>query len=103
MPISPAILSRQMFGGPEFAGERAHQEESKFRRRFGQDVGGIRERDFKLVGSGPVDIVKAHSKLCDPLERAFSGRQGLGVHRIPQGAATTMYAGLAVFAKQALP
>src|SRR5260221_12556942 len=91
-----------MFGGPEFAGERAHQEESKFRRRFGQDVGGIRERDFVLVGSGAVDIVKADSELCDHFERAFSGSEDLGVDRIAQRGDQTIYAGLHLFENQAL-
>ena len=41
MPVAPAIFAGQMFGGPKFAGERAHQEESKLGGRFGQDVGGV--------------------------------------------------------------
>src|SRR5260221_12564090 len=91
-----------MFGGPEFAGERAHQEESKFRRRFGQDVGGIRERDFVLVGSGAVDIVKADSELCDHFERAFSGSEDLGVARCARRGDQTIYPGLYLFENKAL-
>ena len=53
-----------MFGGPEFAGERAHQEEGKFGGRFGQDVGGIGEWDFVFIGIGAVDVVESYGVLC---------------------------------------
>src|SRR3982074_470324 len=100
MPISPAIFARQMFGGPELAGERAHQEEGKLRRRFGEDVGGIREWDFVLVGSGAVDVVKSDGELCDHFERAFSGSEDLSVDRIAQGSDQAIHAGLHLFDDQ---
>src|ERR1700687_264047 len=102
MPISPAIFARQMFGGPEFAGERAHQEEGKLRGRFGQDVGGIRERDFVLVGIGAADVVKSDGDLCDHFERAFSASETLAVDRIAQGGDQAIHTGLHLFNDQAL-
>src|ERR1017187_275091 len=84
MPITPLIFARQMFGGPEFAGERAHQEEGVLRGRFVQDVSGIGERDFVLVGIGSVDVVKTDGVLCDNFERAFPGGEHLGINRIAQ-------------------
>jgi len=53
----PSDSRGEMFGGPEFPSERTHHEEGKLRRRFGQDVGGIRKRDFVLVGSGAADVI----------------------------------------------
>src|ERR1700674_4717609 len=101
MPISPAIFARKMLGGPEFAGERAHQEEGKLRRRFGQNVGGIRERDFVLLGIGAVDVVKSYGILRDHFERTFSGSENFGVDRIAQGGDQAIHAGLHLFNNQA--
>src|ERR1019366_8574751 len=84
VPVAPAIFAGEMFGGPEFAGERAHQEEGKLSGRFGQDVGGIREWDFVFIGIGAIDVVKAYGVLCYHFWRAFSGGDNLGVDRIAQ-------------------
>ena len=89
-----------MFGGPEFAGERAHQEEGKLRRRFGQDVGGIRERNFVLIGVGAIDVVKSDGDLRDHPERGRSGSENLGVDRIAQGGDQAIHAGLHLFDNQ---
>ena len=90
-----------MFGGPEFAGERAHQKEGKLGCRFGQDVGGMSERDFVLVGIGAIDVVKANGDLCDHFERACPGSEDLGVDRIAQSGDQAIHAGLHLFNNQA--
>src|SRR5271169_521968 len=100
MPIAPTVFSRQMLGGPEFAGERAHQEEGKLRRCFRQDVGGIGEWDFVLVGIGLIDVVKSNGVLCDYFERAFSGGENLGVDLIAQGGDQAFHAGFHFFYDQ---
>src|ERR1017187_3421274 len=102
MPIAPTIFAGQMFGRPEFAGERAHQEEGIFGGRFGQDVGGMGERDFVLVGIGAVDVVKSDGVLRHYLEGAFSGGENLGVDRIAQGGDQAVDTRLHLFDDQAL-
>src|SRR5258708_7443047 len=102
MPISPAVLARQMFGGPEFASERAHHEEGKLRRRFGQNVGGVGERNFIFVGIGAVDVVKSDRELRDHFERARSCSEHLSVDRISQRGDQAIHAGLDLFDNQAL-
>ena len=53
-----------MFAGPEFPSECTHHEEGKLSGSFGQDVCGIRERNFVLVSVGTVDVVEANRNLC---------------------------------------
>src|SRR4029077_9817709 len=90
-----------MFGWPEFAGERAYQEEGKLRGRFGQNLSRIRERDFVLVRIGAVDVVKSYGILRDHFERTFSGSENFGVDRIAQGGDQAIHAGLHLFNDQA--
>src|SRR5258708_13428806 len=90
-----------MLGGPELAGERAHQKEGKLRRRFGQNVGGIREGNFVLIGVGAVDVVKSDGELRDHFERARSGSEDLGIDHITQRGDQAIHSGLDLFDNQA--
>jgi len=94
MPVAPAIFAGQMFGGPKFAGERAHQEESKLGGRFGQDVGGVRERDFVLVSVSTIDVVEADGELRYDFESTLSGGEDFGVDGIAEGGDQAIDAGL---------
>ncbi len=102
MPVTPAILTGQMFGGPELPGQRPHQEESKLGGRFREHVGGMGERNSVAVGVGAIDVVKSDRNLCHHFERAFSGSEHLGVDRIAQGRDQAVRARLQLFDDQTL-
>src|ERR1700681_3150579 len=102
MPISPLILTRQMFGRPEFTSQSPHQEKGKLGSRLRKHVRGICKRNFIFVGVGAVDIVESNGELRHNSECALSGRKNLGIDGIAQSSNQSVNARLHLFDDQTL-
>jgi hypothetical protein len=59
----PAVLTDQPLARPQLARRRSHDEEGKLRRRFGQHIRRIRERNPVSVCISAVNVVEPDSKL----------------------------------------
>jgi hypothetical protein len=84
MPRAPLVFAQKFFGVPHPAGECAQHEESEFGGGFGQDIGGIGERDLVLVGVGAVDVVEADRDLRHDFQPDLPCFEYLRIDRIAQ-------------------
>src|ERR1019366_5672845 len=82
MPIAPLVVSHQMFGRPQLAGESSQREEGELRSRFCEDVGGVGEGNLVAVRVGAVDVVKPDRVLGNNPQRALPRFENLGINRI---------------------
>ena len=64
MPRRPLLFPHEPLALPHLARQYPHHEKGELGRRFGQNIGRIRERNFVLVSVGTVDVVEANRNLC---------------------------------------
>ena len=84
MPRRPLLFAHQSFALPHLAREHAHHEKRELSGRFGEHVGGVRERDFVFVRVGAIDVVESDGDLRHDLERPLPRFEYLGIDRIAQ-------------------
>ena len=82
MPISPAIVAREVLGWPHLAGKHTEHEESEFRGGLGENVCRVSERNLVAVGIGTVDVVESNGILSHDFQRILAGLKDFGVNRI---------------------
>src|SRR5690242_11700636 len=84
MPEPPLVLSREVLGRPQPPCQSAHDEECKLGRRFGEYIGGIRERNLAAVGVRAIDVVETHRQLGDNLQCSLARLEHLSVNLITE-------------------
>ena len=84
MPESPLVVPGQVLRRPHSPCQRPQHEERKLRRRFGENVGRMGERDLVAVGIGAIDVVEAHRDLGHNLQRSLPCLEHLRIDLVAQ-------------------